>query len=540
MSSLKHVEHCISRQLAHKKLNAFVSLPEAEALRSAAQRVGSYAKQGPLSGRLISLKDNIASPASCKEPTTCASLALRGYVSPYPSTVSTLLERAGAIVAGKTNMDEFGMGSHSQSARSGAVRNHLRKSATSEALSAGGSSGGSAVAVATGQCWAALGTDTGGSVRLPAAWTGTVGFKPSYGRLSRWGVVDYANSLDAVGLITSTVSDATGIYQALNKYDSRDPTSLPESTRSKLKSVAGLGEAARSHLRIGVPSEYNVQGMEPEVKTAWIRALEKLQERGHELVQISLPSTSLALSAYYVLAPAEASSNLARYDGIRYGHRSAGADAVTSTKPHAEDEQAVLFAKTRGAAFGPEVQRRILLGTYTLSSSAYDNYFLQAQRVRRLVQHEFSGAFAAPNALVDARESKVNKHPHADGASDQAARNGGVDVIIVPTAPTLPPTLSEVSKQSAVEKYIGDVFTVPASLAGLPALNVPVPIGGKQRGLQDEFREVEEEVSTVGMQVIGQFGQDEMVLGVGKLVERIFQGGTGDAAEDVERIIAKE
>ncbi|KAG8626942.1 hypothetical protein KVT40_005887 [Elsinoe batatas] len=509
MSSLRHVEQCISRQLAHKKLNAYVTAPTAATLRSTAQALDAPSTQ-PLRGRLISLKDNIASLKSSSEPTTCSSQALEGYTSPIPSTVAKLLHEAGAIVAGKTNMDEFGMGSHSQSLFSGTVQSHLHRAESSSPLSAGGSSGGSAIAVATGQCWAALGTDTGGSVRLPAAWTGTVGFKPTYGRISRYGVVDYANSLDTVGIISTSVQNTRSVFHVLDQHDPKDPTSLSSRTRSRLRSSPI--SSSPSHLRIGIPKEYNVSGLHPSVRSAWTRTLCLLQDQGHTLVPVSLPSTPLALSAYYILAPAEASSNLARYDGVEYGFRPEGPDAVAvKDKDQGKGQESVLYAKTRGRAFGAEVRRRILLGTYTLSSGAFGNYFLQAQKVRRMVRGEFDGVFSTQNMLV--RSSREVEQDTQRGGGQEVGQEK-VDVLIAPTAPTLPPTLEEVERQTAVERYLGDVLTVPASLAGLPVVSVPVPLEG-------DFEEGE--VSTVGMQVIGQVGDDERVLGVGEVVEGLFR-----------------
>lgn len=435
------------------------------------------------------MKDNIATKSL---RTTAASKILGDYISPYDATVVSDLLDNGAILAGKTNLDEFGMGSHSRSPFTQRVLN--KASRDGEALSAGGSSGGSAVAVATGQCWAALGTDTGGSVRLPAAYTGTVGFKPSYGRLSRWGVIAYANSLDTVGTLTSNVDDARTIFCCLDRYDSRDPTSLPVSLRSRIEqhiSAHDAGKKRAKTLRIGVPLEYNIASLAEPVKEAWSRLLDSLQDAGHTLCPVSLPATRQALSAYYVLAPAEASSNLAKYDGVRYGYRTHGPDASPK-------ENLPLFAKTRGEAFGAEVQRRILLGAYTLSSEAMDNYFVQAQKVRRLVQADFDRVLALKNPLHD---------PHD---VDRMPPGANVDVLIAPTAPTLPPTLAEVEQQTQIEGYMNDVFTVPASLAGLPVLSVPVKLAkGAHGGGLD----------SVGMQVIGQFGDDKFVLDVGDIIQ---------------------
>lgn len=402
------------------------------------------------------------------------------------------LRDAGAIIAGKTNLDEFGMGSHSVHSHFGPViqqqsRGQGDVDPLAEKRSAGGSSGGSAVAVATDQCWAALGTDTGGSVRLPAAYTGTVGFKPSYGLLSRRGVIAYANSLDTVGILSRNVTAARAIHEALNAYDPQDPTSLTSQTRDAIASATThLGKRRSQTLRIGIPAEYSIAELSPSIRSAWVTSLRTLTNtnKSISLIPISLPTTPQALSAYYVLAPAEASSNLAKYDGIRFGSRG----------PSPSDASADgLFATTRGAGFGPEVKRRIVLGAYTLSATAMDNYFIAAQRVRRLVQRDFDRVFVAGNPLHD-------------GGDGVAGDDGGVDVLLHPTAPTLPPTIEEVRSQSPLEGYVNDVFTVPASLAGLPAVSVPVPCGDGQ---------------VCGMQVVGQFGDDGLVLDVAEMLETV-------------------
>lgn len=334
----------------------------------------------------------------------------------------------------------------------------------------------------------ALGTDTGGSVRLPAAYTGVVGFKPSYGMLSRGGVIAYANSLDTVGIFGRNVESVQHMFgehlfllhawvlglhptvDTLNVYDPEDPTSLPPSTRSRLTSNPRSGS-----LKIGIPLDYNVSGLEPTVRKTWLRSLSMLQACGHTLHPVRLPTTQQALSAYYVLAPAEASSNLAKYDGVRYGSRAKGSDGTP---------ESVLFAKTRGQGFGLEVQRRILLGAFSLSAQAIDNYFIQAQKVRRLVQKDFDQVFAAPNVLL---------------TGETEAMGTGVDVLLCPTAPTTAPLLEQVEKQGPLQAYMNDVFTVPASLAGLPAISVPV-------------RVTDEHPESVGIQIIGQYGDDNLVL----------------------------
>ncbi|EMC93063.1 hypothetical protein BAUCODRAFT_37981, partial [Baudoinia panamericana UAMH 10762] len=436
---------------------------------------------GALVGKKIAVKDNIVAKDL---PTTAASKILSGYQSPFDATVVRLLREHGASITSKTNLDEFGMGSHSQHSAHGAVLSPFSRGGVP--LSPGGSSGGSAVTVASGDCWAALGTDTGGSVRLPAAYTGVVGFKPSYGLLSRWGVIQYANSLDTVGILAGNVGVVREVFGVLDVYDAMDPTSLSSSTRRRVALNAGMRTET---LRIGIPVEYNIQELSPTVRGAYVRALQHLRSVGHTLHPVSLPSTRQALSTYYVLAPAEASSNLAKYDGIRYGHRTFGPDA----RPK---EGLPLYTPTRGEGFGDEVKRRILLGAYTLSSGAIDNYFIQAQKVRRLVQRDFDKAFSLRNPLLDA--------PTTTESGDEIA---GVDVLITPTAPTLPPTVEEVRRQSPVESYMNDVFTVPASLAGLPAVSVPVRLSDEERAGMEET-----DVRSVGLQVIGQFGDDERVL----------------------------
>jgi len=439
---------------------------------------------GSLAGKPIAVKDNIV---TASRPTTAASRVLSGFTSPFDATVVKLLQDAGASVESKSSLDEFGMGSHSQTSFPTPVQSPFSRGGLP--LSPGGSSGGSAVAVATGEAWVALGTDTGGSVRLPAAYCGVVGFKPSYGLLSRWGVIQYANSLDTVGVLAGNVEDTGKVFNALNTYDSNDPTSLADQARQR---IASQTSPKSTGLKIGIPQEYNIEELTAPVREAWNLTLSRLQRAGHTLVPVSLPTTRQALSAYYVLAPAEASSNLAKYDGVRYGQRTPGSDAVPK-------EDFPLYARTRGEGFGEEVRRRILLGAYALSSEAIDNYFIQAQKVRRLVQQDFDRVFAAKNPLHDTPESHANE---------------GVDFLLAPTAPSLPPTLADLEQQTTVEGYMLDVFTVPASLAGLPALSVPVPIQDSVRKNMDAG-----DVKTVGMQIIGQYGSDEGVLGVGRIIE---------------------
>ncbi|KFY12094.1 hypothetical protein V492_04103 [Pseudogymnoascus sp. VKM F-4246] len=409
----------------------------------------------------------------------------------------------GVDVVGKTNMDEFGMGSHSVNSPFGAVTN----APPFEAYSTGGSSGGSAQAVASGLAPAALGTDTGGSVRLPAAYSGISGFKPSYGRISRHGVVPYAHSLDTVGLFCDAPEDMTKFLLSAQSWRNGDPTTtklpaIKRMTTAIRREEARLGRWAGKDtkpLRIGVPAEYNIAELSPAVRHTWQRTLDTLRSHGHTIIPVSLPSTKQALSAYYIIAAAEASSNLAKFDGVRYGSREAGSDNPTG----------VLYASTRGAGFGDEVRRRILLGTYSLSASAMDNFFVQAQRVRRLVQRDFDRVFAMPNPLHPEEQFDLSEMPEAT-EMDSKLGPAQVDVLVVPTAPTLPPLIKDVKSQGSLAGYTNDVFTVPASLAGLPAISVPVPIA-------KEARE-EGNVGFVGMQVIGQYFDDFHVINVGTMV----------------------
>ncbi|KAH6981044.1 Glutamyl-tRNA amidotransferase subunit A, mitochondrial [Ilyonectria sp. MPI-CAGE-AT-0026] len=432
----------------------------------------------------LAVKDNIATVSL---PTQCASHILSSHPSPFEATVVRQLRARGATVVGKTNMDEFGMGSHSINSVHGAVKNPL---AEDRDVSAGGSSGGSAVAVKLGDADIALGTDTGGSIRLPAAYTGTVGYKPSYGMISRFGVVPYANSLDTVGVLAKDVKPiydlifGTGLYK---EHDPKDPTSLQEASRQRCSDSSPSRLPNLSQINIGIPIEYNISELEPSIRDAWVAAASKLESLGAQLIPISLPSTKEALCAYYVLAPAEASSNLAKYDGVRYGVRGEGSDAVGET----------LYSEARGAGFGEEVKRRILLGTYSLSSEAMDNYFIQAQKVRRMVQKDFDRVFKLDNPLYEPEQFDLSDMAEATGMEDKRGPMQ-VDFILSPTAPTFPPRLEEVQRQSSVDVYMNDVFTVPASLAGLPAVSIPAKVEGSK--------------FPAGLQLIGQYWDDQRVL----------------------------
>ncbi|RDL41576.1 Glutamyl-tRNA(Gln) amidotransferase subunit A, mitochondrial [Venustampulla echinocandica] len=448
----------------------------------------------------IAVKDNIA---TADLPTTCGSGILRGYQSPFQAFVIEQARAYGGEVTGKTNLDEFGMGSHSTHSFFGPVRNKP----PFEDFSAGGSSGGSAVAVAQGLCEVALGTDTGGSIRLPAAYTKTIGFKPSYGLLSRRGVVPYANSLDTVGILSQSTKIILKTFLQLGQHDIADPSTLPPKSRKRIakwhakmtmerRAKADISKPGFANLKIGVPIEYNIAELDPAIRRAWQNALTLFQEQGCTVVPVSLPNTKHALSAYYVLAPAEAASNLSKYDGIRYGTRSQLSDGAGD----------VLYSYSRGEGFGDEVKRRILLGSYTLSSEAIDNYFIKAQKIRRLVQRDFDRVFSISNPLRPPQQFDLSDMDDSVLLPDKLGPCD-VDFIVCPTAPTTPPTLDDISKQTSVDAYMNDVFTVPASLAGLPAISVPY----KGYFPSGAFRNPDAP-NSIGIQIIGQYSDDVRVI----------------------------
>ncbi|KAI9649236.1 Trimeric GatFAB AmidoTransferase(AdT) complex subunit [Ciborinia camelliae] len=499
----------------YENLNAFISdpkLPSPEDHKNQAKlpiySTDDSHKLLPRPSRNVAVKDNIA---TVSESTTCASRILEQYSSPFDaSVIEDVKYRAGNIV-GKTNMDEFGMGSHSLNSYFGAVRHHrpfgLR--------SVGGSSGGSAVAVATSAANIALGTDTGGSVRLPAAYTGTAGFKPSYGIISRYGVVPYANSLDTVGVIARSSVRIRDFFPSIRRYDHRDPTSLkpPSLARIKAKRMEFFKKTKTSsphdsfylkELKVGVPIEYNISELDLEVSWAWQRMLKFLQRFGCTIVPISLPNTKHALSAYYILAAAEASSNLSKYDGVRYGTRDKSSDGAGD----------VLYSKTRGAGFGDEVKRRILLGSYSLSSEALDNYFIKAQKVRRLVQRDFDRVFSMPNYLRPEEQFDLGDMDEGIPLEDKLGP-AEVDIILCPTAPTLSPLIQDITEhQTPVDVYMNDIFTVPASLAGIPSVSIPCTLPYK---FSKQSRP-----STVGIQIMGQHSDDGRILQIASMIEMMW------------------
>ncbi|KAF8324327.1 amidase signature domain-containing protein [Cantharellus anzutake] len=466
-------------------VNAFVAFNQAP--------TGVESAPGRLANCAIAVKDNIC---TSEFPTTSSSLILQDFQPSYDATVVRLLKEEGATIIGKTNCDEFGMGSMNTYTYHGPVLNPFQTPSPMipwrhrEQRSAGGSSGGSAAAVAAYMCYAALSTDTGGSTRLPASYCGIVGFKPSYGLISRWGVISFADSLDCVGIMAAGVSQVHSLFRVLEKYDINDPTSIPNELRDEARSAiqSNLPNDLKN-IVIGIPEEYFPAELNPSISDLFLSTISKLRNLGAIIVPISLPNTKYALSAYYVLASSEAGSNLARYDGIRYGFRSGTRSPVTTS--------ANVYASTRTKGFGEEVQRRILLGTYALTSEAFDNYFLQAQRVRLLVRSDFDRVFRIPNVL-----SSTPNNP-------SAARR--VDVIMHPSAIRTAPLVQRQKENSELDPYVQDVLTVPASLAGVPALSVPM---GMSR----------DDGWPVGLSIVGQWGTDELVMAIGQLTERALGG----------------
>jgi aspartyl-tRNA(Asn)/glutamyl-tRNA(Gln) amidotransferase subunit A len=422
VSARQAMQACLDQiQRVDGRLRAFLSCDAADALAQAGaadQALAAGASGQPLLGVPIALKDVIAVRG---QPLGCGSKILANFISPYSATVVEKLKAAGAVVFGRLNMDEFAMGSSTENSAFGATRNPW-----DTARIPGGSSGGSAAAVAADECIAALGSDTGGSIRQPAALCGCVGLKPTYGRVSRYGLVAFASSLDQIGTFTKDVRDAALVLGAISGPDPRDSTSVPQSVPDYAAALDGNIKG----LKLGLASQYMIGGMDPQVSAAVQAAVRQLEKLGAEIVEISLPHTEYAVAAYYIIATAEASANLARFDGIRYGARVDGADPIE------------LYCKTRGAGFGPEVKRRIILGTYVLSSGYYDAYYLRAQKVRTLIRRDFLEAF------------------------------GKVDAIVTPTTPTAAFKVGEKSGDP-LQMYLSDIFTISCNLAGICGLSLP-------------------------------------------------------------------
>jgi len=440
-----------------RDLNAYITETPEIALQRAQEsdaRRANGESLGAMDGIPVAIKDLF-----CTEDvlTTAGSHILDGFTPAYESTVSANLRAAGAVMLGKTNLDEFAMGSANITSYYGPTKNPW-KSTDGKDLVPGGSSGGSAAAVAGRLAMAATGTDTGGSIRQPASFCGITGFKPTYGRCSRWGTIAYASSLDQAGPMTQTVRDAAIMLGAMAGYDAKDSTSAPVDVPDFEAALTGDIKG----LKIGIPAEYKMDGMDPAIVALWDQGIAWLKAQGAEVKDISLPHTQYALPAYYIVAPAEASANLARYDGVRYGLRVPG------------DSLDDMYMNTRGEGFGEEVQRRILIGTYVLSSGYYDAYYIKAQKVRTLIANDFTKAFE------------------------------DVDVILTPTAPSAAFALGE-QQDDPVAMYLNDVFTVPASLAGLPGISVPA--GLSPDGLP------------LGLQILGRPFDEETVLKVADVLE---------------------
>ena len=453
-----------------RALNAYVLETPEHALKQAAASDEKLAKgQGaPLEGLPLGIKDLFATEGV---RTTACSKILGNFVPAYESTVTAHLWRDGAVMLGKLNNDEFAMGSSNETSAFGNVVNPWRRSGSNVGAGAagiegahlvpGGSSGGSAAAVAAHLCLAATATDTGGSIRQPAAFTGTVGIKPTYGRCSRWGTVAFASSLDQAGPIGKTVRDCAAMLRSMAGHDAKDSTSVdmpvPDYETAVGRSIKGM--------KIGIPREYRMDGMSDEIDALWQQGIAWLKAAGAEIVDISLPHTKYALPAYYIVAPAEASSNLARYDGVRYGLREQGKDIVE------------MYEKTRAAGFGAEVKRRIMIGTYVLSAGYYDAYYVRAQKIRTLIKRDFEVAYAA-----------------------------GVDAILTPATPSAAFGIGEKGSADPVEMYLNDIFTVTVNMAGLPG--IAVPAGLDSQGLP------------LGLQLIGRPFDEETLFAVGEVIEQ--------------------
>ena len=413
-----------------EKIHSYLTVSENEALAQAkeADRILSAGdRPPPLCGIPVAVKDVILTQSI---RSTAGSKILEDFIPPYDASVVHKLKEAGAVIIGKVNCDEFAMGSSNENSAYGPSKNPWDVSRVP-----GGSSGGSATCVAADQALASLGTDTGGSIRLPASFCGVVGLKPTYGRVSRFGVVAYASSLDQVGPVAKDVRDCATMLQAIAGHDPRDSTSVDTPTQDYLAKL----ERGVKGLKVGIPKEYFVEGMQPEVDQAVHKAIDELQALGAEPISVSLPHTDYAIATYYIIATAEASSNLARYDGVKYGHRSARAEGLVD-----------MYRQSRAEGFGPEVKRRIMLGTYALSAGYYDAYYLKAQKVRSLIRKDFLDAFQA------------------------------CDVLATPVAPTTAFRLGE-KTADPMTMYLSDIFTIAVNLAGLPGLSVPC--GFDQHGM---------------------------------------------------------
>jgi aspartyl-tRNA(Asn)/glutamyl-tRNA(Gln) amidotransferase subunit A len=441
-----------TRLKAAESLNAVLHWSQ-DALDAEGRRVDGMANPGLLASVPIALKDNIV---TVEQPSTCASRILEGYVSPFNATVVNRLREAGALIAAKANMDEFAMGSSTEHSAFGRVKNPVDPERVP-----GGSSGGSAALVAAGIVPAALGSETGGSVRQPASFCGIVGLKPSYGRVSRYGLVAFGSSLDCISVFGATVQDTANVLHVISGYDPLEATSVAESAMPLPEAIPDL-----KGLTIGLPREYFPADLDPGVRAATERAIAQMRDLGATIREVSLPHSKYAVPTYYIVAPAEAAANLARFDGVRYGPR--------HVEPKNGDVRA-LYQATRGKGFGPEVRRRILVGTYVLSAGYYDAYYNKAQQLRALITDDFRKAFAS-----------------------------GVDFLFTPTTPTTAFKAGEKS-EDPVAMYLADIFVCAVSLAGLPAMSVPI---GRDQGLP------------IGGQIIAPYFKESAMLSVAGVLEK--------------------
>ncbi|MBM3643362.1 MAG: Asp-tRNA(Asn)/Glu-tRNA(Gln) amidotransferase subunit GatA [Alphaproteobacteria bacterium] len=458
-SALEVADAHIARMEQHRGLNAFIAeTPDrAREMARASDARRARGEAGLLEGVPLGIKDLFCTEGVA---TTAGSHVLEGFVPTYESTVTANLWKAGAVLMGKTNLDEFAMGSSNMTSHFGGVENPWKRRGENRKLVPGGSSGGSAAVVAARIVPGSTGTDTGGSIRQPAAFCGIVGLKPTYGRCSRWGVVAFASSLDQPGPFARSVEDTALLLQAMSGHDPKDSTSAPLAVPDF---VAAARNPAIKGLKIGIPCEYRVDGTSPEIVALWEKGVAMMRDAGAEPVEVSLPHTRYALPAYYIVAPAECSSNLARYDGVRYGLRVPGKDLTE------------MYSNTRGAGFGKEVRRRILIGTYVLSAGYYDAYYRKAQQVRALIARDFTQAFER------------------------------CDVLLTPTAPTAAFAAGD-KMDDPVTMYLNDMFTIPASMAGLPGISVPA--GLDKDGLP------------LGLQLIGRAFDETTLLGAAAALER--------------------
>jgi aspartyl-tRNA(Asn)/glutamyl-tRNA(Gln) amidotransferase subunit A len=453
-TSVDLTEACLAEiKKLNKKLNVFITVTEKEALveaKAVDKKIAAEKKIGILEGVPVAIKDNIlVKDIRC----TAASKILENYVASYDATAVEKLKTAGAVILGKTNLDEFAMGASTETSYFGLTKNPHDPTRVS-----GGSSGGSAAAVAANMCVYAIGSDTGGSVRQPASFCGVVGMKPTYGAVSRYGLMAMASSLDQIGPITKNAEDAQIVFDILRGKDRMDSTTIDN---LKLKNQNSKLQFKIKNLKVGVPKEYFVAGMDREVEKSVRVAVEKLKKSGAKIVEVSLPHAKYALAVYYLIMPAEVSSNLARYDGIRYGYRTSKAKNLLET-----------YLKTRAEGFGDEAKRRIMLGTYALSAGYYDAYYLQAQKMRTLIRQDFEKVFE------------------------------DVDCLITPTAPTAAFKIGE-KIDNPLTMYLSDVFTVSANVAGLPAVSVPCGVAGKL---------------PVGLQIMGKWFDEKTMFDLAKLI----------------------